>query len=64
MLWLPWGGRFGVVRKLGVRTELFAFRNPNRIGGHRGHSADTPDLRVRRRSACEGFLARNAWKTD
>ena len=50
------GSRFGVARRLSVKKELIAFGHPS---GMRG----TLDRRVRRRPACEGFLARDVRRT-
>ena len=54
------GGQFGVTRRWGVRTESIVFRYPRVIRGRRGK----PDRSVRRRSACEEFLARGVWMID
>ena len=54
------GGQFGVARRPGARTESIAFRYPRVIRGRRGTIARS----VRRRSACEEFLARDVWMID
>ena len=54
------GGQFGVARRLGVRTESIAFRDPRVIRDRRG----TLDRSVRKRSACEEVLARDVWMID